>query len=154
VRKITMKTTISIGNKSLGGAAQFVRAAVALTALALASAAQGQALDAAEVQLRGADTEINIRFATQILYLRHNPREEGRSVRIYLRLVGIGLQESDLTPDSRRLPPLGPAPAATVSFPEPDGSLSVTFDQSIRFSVSPGTDGRSISILIPARPGG
>jgi hypothetical protein len=149
-----MKTTIRIGNMSLGWMAQFVRAALALATLAFASAAQGQALDVAEVQLRGADTEITIRFATQILYLRHNPREEGRSVRIYLRLVGIGLQESDLTPDSRRLPPLGSAPAATVSFPEPDGALSVTFDQSTRFSVSPGTDGRSISIVIPARPGG
>jgi hypothetical protein len=115
------------------------------------ASAHGQALDAVEVQPRGANAEITIRFASQILYLRHNPLEEGRSVRIYLRLVG--LQEGDLAPDAKRVAAMGPAPAATIRFPEPDGALSVAFDQSTRFSVRPGSDGRSIGILIPAKPG-
>jgi hypothetical protein len=153
VRKITMKIANSIGRISLKSIAPWVRAA-ALAAMTLASTAHGQALDAADVQQRGADAEIIIRFATQILYLRHNPREEGRSVRIYLRIVGVGLQDADLTPDSRRLGALEPAPGATIRFPEPDGALSISFDQATRFSVRPGSDGRSISILIPAKPGG
>ena len=149
---IAMNATSAIGRISLKAAAWLVQA-VALAPLFLASA-QGQALDSVDVQQRDTGAEIIIRFATQILYLRHNPLAEGRSVRIYLRLVGIGLQEGDLAPDSRRLAASGPAPAATIRFPEPDGSASVSFEQATRFSVRPGADGRSISILIPANPGG
>jgi hypothetical protein len=150
-----MKNTNSIGKKSLNAMAQFVRTvALAAAALILAPAAYGQALDAVDVQQRGADAEITVRFATAILYMNHNPREEGQSVRVYLKLVGVGLQDGDLAPDSRRVPAIGSAPAVTVMFPESDGSLSVSFDRSMRYSVRPGQDGKSISILIPAKPGG
>jgi hypothetical protein len=135
--------------------AQFLRSAVLATvALLLVPAAQAQALDAVEVQQLGADAEIIVRFATSILYMNHNPQEEGKSVRVYLKLVGVGMQESDLAPDTRRVPAAGSAPAATVMFPEPDGSLSIGFDRTTRFKVSPGSDGRSIRILVPARTGG
>ena len=154
MRKITMKNTNSIGKKSLKAIVQFVRAVtLASVALLLAPVAYGQALDAVDVQPRGSDAEITIRFATPVLYMNHNPREEGRSVRIYLKLVGPGLQDGDLAPDNRRVPAIGSAPAVTVMFPESDGSLSVSFDRSTRYSVRPGQDGRSISILIPAKPG-
>ena len=148
---VAMGASTPMGRISFKAVTWLVRAAVVVGAT-LASA-HGQALDAVDVQQRGANAEIIVRFATQILYLRHNPLEEGRSVRIYLRLVGIGLQESDLTPDSRRLAALGPAPAATIRFPEPDGAMSISFDQSTHFSVRPGSDGRSIVVLIPAKPG-
>jgi len=151
----TMKSKNRIGTSTLGGIARFLSAAMLSTLLSLlATAAHGQALDGVDVQQRGADTEITIRFATQVLYLRHNPFEAGQSVRIYLRVVGIGLQDSDMTPDSRRLGAFGSAPAATIRFPEPDGALSISFDQATRFGVRPSPDGRSISILIPAKSGG
>jgi hypothetical protein len=149
---IAIKTTLKQGIMSLNAIVCLVRATV-LAAVTLASA-HGQALDAVDVQQRGSNAEIIIQFATQILYLRHNPFDEGRSVRIYLRVVGAGPRESDLTPDRRRLAASGPAPAATISFPEPDGALSITFDQFTRFSVRPSSDGRSIVIMIPAKPGG
>lgn len=155
MRKITIKNANSIGNKSLAAIGPFVRAAVlAIAAVAIAPAAHAQAIDAVDVQQRGADAEIIIRFATQVLYMSHNPLGEGRSVRVYLRLVGAGVQDGDLAPDRRRLPALEPAPAASIMFPEPDGALSIAFDRSTRFSVRPGSDGRSISILIPAKSGG
>ncbi|MCJ7838601.1 MAG: hypothetical protein MUP61_05230 [Burkholderiales bacterium] len=132
--------------------AQFFRNVVAIAILVSASAAHGQALDTAEIQKRGADAEITIRFVTQILYLRHCPPEEGRSVRIYLRLTGGRAGEIERLPGARILPALGPAPASNIRFPESDGSLSVAFDKSTRYSVRPGDDGRSITILIPAKP--
>lgn len=150
-----MRSTNSIASmarKSLGTLAPLARAAL-MTTLALASTAHGQALDAVDVQARGADTEITLRFTTPILYLRHNPLEQGRSVRIYLRYAGIGPQDSDLMPQTRRLAAYGPAPAASIRFPETDGALSITFDQSTRFSVRPRADGRSIIVVIPAGPG-
>jgi hypothetical protein len=151
----TMKSTNRIGTSSIGRIARFFRVAILSIPISLlASVADGQALDGVDVQQRGADTEISIRFATQVLYLRHNPLETGQSVRIYLRVVGIGLQDSDMTPDSRRLGAFGSAPAATIRFPEPDGALSISFDQATRFGVRPSPDGRSISILIPAKSGG
>jgi hypothetical protein len=118
-----------------------------------ASAVYGQGLDTAEIQRRGADAEITVRFVTQLLYLRHCPPEEGLSVRIYLRFTGIRAGEIERLPGTRILPALGPAPASTIRFPESDGSLSVVFDKSTRYSVRPGDDGRSITILIPAKPG-
>ncbi|MBE0626127.1 MAG: hypothetical protein IH606_15075 [Burkholderiales bacterium] len=132
--------------------ARFFRNLVALAILLSASAAHGQALDTAEIQKRGADAEITIRFVTQLLYLRHCPPEEGSSVRIYLRLTGGRTGELEQLPGTRILPALGPAPAANIRFPESDNSLSVTFDKSTRYSVRPGADGRSIVLLIPAKP--
>ena len=150
-----MKNAISIGNKSLIAIARRMKSFVlAGLTLLVAPAAYAQALDAVDVQQRGADAEIVIRFVNPVLYLRHNPLEEGRSVRVYLKLVGVGMQDGDLAPDSRRLPATGSTPAANIMFPESDGALSVSFDRSTRFSVRPGADGRSISILIPSRPGG
>jgi hypothetical protein len=118
------------------------------------ASAHGQALDAVDVKEGEADVQIVLRFSTQIQYVRHNPLEQGPSLNIYLRMVGVGLRPGDLAPSTRRIPPHGPAPAAVIRFPEPDGSVSIAFDQSTRFSVRPGSDGRSISILIPAKPDG
>lgn len=157
--KITMKQVVKVVNRSLSAACGLLTRFGRVGALAglftmMPATALAQAMDAIEVQQRGPDAEILIRFATQVLYMRHNPPSEGQSVRIYLRLVGPGLQEGDLIPESLRSYPLAPAPGATIHFPEPDGSLSVSFDHATRFSVRPGSDGRSISIVIPAKPGG
>jgi len=102
--------------------------------------------------MRGADAEITIRFASQLLYLRHFPPEQGQSLRIYLRLTGSPAGGIEQLPGTRVLPARGPAPAASIRFPESDNSLSVTFDKATRYTVRPGDDGRSISILIPAKP--
>lgn len=153
---ITKKSMNQSGRKSLKTSLKAIallfRAAV-LTAMTLASA-HGQALDAVEVKQREADVEIVLRFSTQIQYVRHNPLEQGRSLRIYVRVVGVGLRPGDIAPSTQRIPPHGPAPAAVIRFPEQDGAASITFEQSTRFSVRPGPDGRSISILIPAKPDG
>jgi hypothetical protein len=154
-----MKRVGKVVNSSLSAAYGFLmgfgRAGLLAGLLTMMPAtALAQAMDTIDVQQRGPGAEILIRFATQVLYMRHNPPSEGQSVRIYLRLVGPGLQEGDLIPDSRRSYPVAPAPGATIRFPESDGSLSVSFDQATRFSVRPGSDGRSISIMIPAKPGG
>ena len=150
---ITMKTIIRLGKKSRLVMRRLICTALFGAAL-ISPVAQGQALDSVDVQARGDDAEIVMRFATSILYLRHNPQKEGRALRIYFRFVGVGVQEIDLTPYTRRLRAFGPAPGVSISFPEPDGSVSVTFDESAHFSVRPNADGRSISVLIAGKPGG
>lgn len=150
---ITMKSIMGAGKMSHMVARRFICIALFGAAMA-APVAHAQALDSVDVQARGDDAEIVMRFAAPILYLRHNPLKEGRSLRVYFRFVGVGAQEVDLTPYASRLRAFGPAPGARVSFPEPDGSVSVTFDEATRFSVRPNADGRSISVLIAGKPGG
>jgi hypothetical protein len=130
-----------------------VRILLALLLLIAAGLARGQVLDSVEVQRRGDKAEISIRFAAQVQYLRHVPLDSGSLLRIYLRLVGPGIQESDVTPESRRFPRNGLVPQFTVRFPEPDGALLITFDQPVQFVVRPGADGRSITITVPVIPG-
>ncbi len=118
-----------------------------LASIAFPSASHAQAIDSMDLQRRGTgEAEIVIRFSTQVQYLRHAPRDVGNSVRIYVLLTGGGLQPSDLLPQSKRLPREDSLPQATVSFPELDNSVLVSFDQSVRFSVTPGPDGRSILV--------
>jgi hypothetical protein len=108
-----------------------------------------QAIDTVDVQRRSdSEAEIIIRFATRVQYLRHAPQGTGSSVRIYVMLTGGGLQPGDLIPQTKRLPKQDSLPQTTISFPELDNSLLVSFEQPVRFSVSPGPDGRSIYLLV------
>ena len=131
-----------------------MRAMLAVCALLAAGPAPGQALDSVDVQRRANEVEITVRFATQVQYLRHAPPDFGKSLRIYLRLSGFGIQESDIRPETKRPPKTEGVPQFTVSYPELDGAMLIAFDQPIRFTVRPGSDGRSISILVPVLPGG
>jgi hypothetical protein len=113
-----------------------------------------QVIDSIDAQRRGSsEAEVVIRFAMQVQYLRHAPRDVGSSVRIYVQLTGSGLQPSDLIPQTMRLPKQDFLPQTSVSFPESGNSILVNFDQTVRFSVSPGPDGRSINLLVSATSG-
>ncbi|MEQ1774883.1 MAG: hypothetical protein ABL891_13980 [Burkholderiales bacterium] len=113
-----------------------------------------QVIDSIDAQKRGSsEAEVVIRFAMQVQYLRHAPRDVGSSVRIYVQLTGSALQPSDLIPQTMRLPKKDFLPQTSVSFPESGNSVLVNFDQMVRFSVSPGPDGRSIHLLVSAISG-
>ena len=114
----------------------------------------GQAIDSVDVERIGNEAEITIRFITQIQYLRHAPTDSGKSLRIYLRLTGPGIQESDLiVPGTTRLPKTAYLAQFSVTFPESDRALLIAFDQSTRYIVRPKPDGRSIGIRVPVLPG-
>lgn len=125
---------------------------VAACMLVASSLAYGQALDSVDVVNNGNETEVIIRFVPRVQYLRHAPVDFGKSVRVYLQLVGLGIQPGDLVRATKHLPKTDRSPHMTISYPELDKSLLINFEEPVRYSVRPGADGRSISILLPTQP--
>lgn len=132
-----------------------VRAFLAFSALVATDLALAQALDSVEFVTRDDQTELIVRFLPRVQYLRHAPVDHGKSVRVYLQIVGIRGEPGDhFVRVTKHLPKTERSPHVTVSYPEPDRSLLILFDAPARFIVRPGRDGRSISILLIAAPKG
>ncbi len=98
------------------------------------------------------EAEIVINFSQKILYLRHIPINNGKDLRIFIRLIDTNLLESDLAQEIVRSPKTERVPSVTVLYPELINGMLVTFSQSTKFSVHPGTDGQSIVITVPLLP--
>jgi hypothetical protein len=112
-------------------------------------------LDGVEIQPKGSSAEIVVRFATQVQYVRHAPQASGKTLRVYLQLTGgAGTQPGDLLPATMRPPKNDLVPKFAVTYPESGNALMIEFDRQTRFSVRPGADGRSISILVSSSSGG
>jgi hypothetical protein len=111
--------------------------------------ARGQAVESVQIERRANATEINIRFMTYVQYLRHAPVDFGKSMRIYIQFTGGGVEPGDLVPRTQRFPRSEEAPEISVSFPEFDNSLMVSFDQPTKFEVRPSPDGRGIIVRLP-----
>jgi len=128
---------------------------LATCALLAAGVTRAQLLDSVDVHPKGDNAEIVVRFATPVQYLRHAPPAAGRALRVYLQLTGgMGTQPGDLLPATLRPPKNDLVPKFTVTFPDSGNALMIEFERQTRFSVHPGADGRSISILVPSSPGG
>lgn len=128
---------------------------MATCGLLAAGVTHAQLLDSVDVHSRGDNAEIVVRFATPVQYLRHAPTTAGRTLRVYLKSAGgTGSQPGDLLPPTLRPPKNDLVPKFTVTFPDSGNALMIEFDRQTRFSVHPGTDGRSISILVPPSQGG
>ena len=130
-----------------------IRTVLATCALLAAAAVHGQIIRSVDVERRGNETEISINFAATVQYLRHTPVDSGKLLRIYPRVTGFSPQENILSLETIRLPATDLIPRFTVTYPELDGAMSIVFDQPTRFAVRQGTDGRSISIMVPVLPG-
>jgi hypothetical protein len=129
-----------------------IRSCIALAAIAGAGAAHAQLIDSVDVQRRGNEAAITIRFTTQVQYLRHAPLDFGAALRIYTQLTRPAVQENDLGQESQRLPETDLVPRFTLTYPEADGALSIAFDRPTRFTARGGDDGRSIVLLLPVLP--
>ncbi len=132
------------------------RIALVVGCVVAASLARGETLDRIEVQRHGKAAEIVIHFTTQVQYLRHAPRDSGKVLSVYLQLTGIGTGPSDLNDlvlSTRHSPPTDMVPPFTVTYPGTNGSILIEFDTPTRFSVRPGQDGRSLSVIVPILPG-
>ena len=105
-------------------------------------------IDHIEIRQEGAEAEIRILFVTQIQYLREGSLKNG-DVRLYFNLLGVDAVDSRLIPESKESPPSDIAPHFTITYPELDSSLAISFGKVIDYHVRPGKDGRSISILTP-----
>jgi len=164
IGKIALKEAIHTGTggqrKCVGSGWAFASRAAAHTIVAAcavlaAGVTRAQLLDSVDVQAKGGGAEIMVRFATRIQYVRHAPQAAGKTLRIYLRLTGgAGMEPGDPLPSTLRAPKNELGLAFAVTYPESGGALLVEFDRQTRFSVHPGPDGRSISILVPSSPDG
>jgi predicted double-glycine peptidase len=123
-------------------------AGLAAAAPAQAEQARGELVEGVDVERRGAEALITIRFTVPIAYSRHAPADSGASLRIYPGLPGA---EHTRSKGTLRLPATDMVPRFTVSYPEPDGALLVEFDRPTRFEVNPNS--QSISVTLPVLPG-
>ena len=130
-----------------------ITALIAVAATVISESVFAQAIDRVDVTRLNGNAEITIRFITQIQYLRHTPLDSGKTLRIYVRLTGSGIQPNDLIPETSRVPKSEFVPRFSVAFPEPDGAMLIIFDQPTRFVVRPNADARSISVVLPVTPG-
>ncbi len=113
-----------------------------------AEKARGDLIEGVDVERRGDDALIKVRFTVPIAYVRHSPAESGTSLRIYPGLTGAA---ESTTRGVLRLPKTDMVPQFTVSYPEPDDALLIQFDRPTRFEVQPGV--QSIAVRIPVLPG-
>jgi hypothetical protein len=134
----------------------FCRIVLALGLLISAGSVRCEILDSLEVTRRGNEAEITIRFTTTAQYLRHSPVDSGKILNINIQLLGIGSKASDLenlVQSVRHSPATDMVPPFKVTYPGANGLMLVEFEQSTRFAVRAGRDGRSVSIIVPVLPG-
>ena len=129
-------------------AAGLLCGALATGAPARAETARGELIEGVDVERRGSDALITIRFTVPIQYSTHAPEDFGKSLRIY---PGLRDAANSTTRGSLRLPQTDMVPRFTVSYPEPDDALLIEFDTATRFEVHPNS--QSITVRVPVRPG-
>ncbi len=115
---------------------------------AQAQAARGELVEAIDIERKGSEALITIRFSVPIEYKTHTPYDSGATLRIY---PGIPGGDKAPTRGMLRLPDTDMVPPFTVSYPEPDDALLIEFDQPTRFEVSPNS--HSVTIIVPVLPG-
>jgi predicted double-glycine peptidase len=112
------------------------------------AAARGELIEAIDVERKGNEALITIRFSVPIEYKTHTPAESGATLRIY---PGIPGGEKSPTRGMLRLPDTDMVPPFTVSYPEPDDALLIEFDHPTRFEVNPNS--HSVTITVPVLAG-
>ena len=105
-------------------------------------------IDRIEINHVGDEAEIQIIFDTRIQYLREASLGNGE-VHIYFNLLEPDPSANSLVSEAKNSPPSDIAPHFTLSYPELDSALDITFDKQVEYRVRPGKDGRSISIFTP-----
>jgi hypothetical protein len=106
-----------------------------------------------DVQRRGKDAEISLRFAVPVRLLRHAPGDAGSSLRLYLEASEPQVRPPPGFKEALRVPENDLVPRLSLTYPESDGALLMAFDRSTRFTVRAAPDGRRIVIVVPAFPG-
>jgi len=122
--------------------------ALLMMGVAMRSANAG-IIDHIEIRQAGDEAEIRILFVTQIEYLREASLNNG-DIRIYFNLLGFNALDPRLVPENKESPPSDIVPHFSVTYPELDSSLSISFGKVVSYHVRAGKNGRSISIFTPA----
>jgi len=110
--------------------------------------AYAEVIDRIQIFQAGDEAEIRIRFVTRIQYVRQVMLKNG-DVRIYFNLLEVDAADPRLTWQKRDSPPSNIVSPFTVTYPEIDSSLSISFGKPVDYHIRPGNDGRSISFFTP-----
>lgn len=122
---------------------------VLLLGVVAIKSAHAHIIDRIEINQAGDEAEIQIVFDVRIQYLRSASLKDG-NVHLFFKILEADPSGTRLVPESLDSPPSDIAPHITVAYPELDSSVSIKFDNPVKFRVRPGNDGRSISIFTPA----
>jgi len=109
-----------------------------------------EVIDRIQINQRGNQAEIKIRFVNRIQYLRQVMLKNG-DVRIYFNLLELDTADLRQIRQKRDSPPSKIAPPFSITYPEIDSSLTISFGKKVEYQVRPGNDGRSISFFTPIK---
>jgi predicted double-glycine peptidase len=135
------------GSESALAAAVFC-AGLAAATFAGAQTARGELIEGIDIERRGNEAFITVRFSVPIQYSHHAPEESGESLRIYPGLTGAA---NGRTRGMLRLPETDMLPHFVITYPESDDALLIQFDQPTRFEVAPNI--HSITVIVPVLAG-
>lgn len=111
--------------------------------------AHAEAIDRIQINQSGDEAEIQIRFVTRIQFLRQVMLKNG-DVRLYFNLLENDPAKKNQVWQRRDSPPSNLVPRFTVTYPEIDSSLTISFGKELSsYHIRPGNDGRSISFFTP-----
>lgn len=134
----------------------------AFVALALPATAGTRLMDDIELDEQNGSVRVKVSFTIPLSYLRHFPPEKGELLSVFLQPASpadvretLGHPAQDEIRRSPRSPLL---PCFTITYVQPRDAqrdpvhLVFQFDQPVSYRLEPGTDGRSLVLVVPARP--
>ncbi len=134
----------------------------ALIALALPAAAATRLMDDIELDGQNGSVRVKISFTIPLSYLRHFPIEKGEILNVFLQPASPADVRETLghpaTDEIRRSPRNPLLPCFTVTYVQPRDAqrdpvqLVFQFDRPLSYRLEPGTDGRSLVLVVPAQP--
>jgi len=138
----------------LGVAMAILVSLVAYVSVPMAQPVKGRILEDVTVSAADEGTALVVHFSFPLRYLRHFPEHKGRTLQISLTPINISAIDRSLQSgrESVRVPDSLIDDVVDISYEGdlPGGPyLSLRFYQDLHFSVSPGSDFRSIKIRLP-----
>ena len=111
--------------------------------------ANAEVIDRIEINQVGDQAEIQLHFITRIQYKRLTTLKNG-DVRVYLTLLDIKPDDPRLLWEKKDSPPSDIVPPFTVTYPELDSSLTLSFGKALKTRARAGSDGQSLVISTKA----
>ena len=133
----------------------------ALVALTLPAVADARLMDDIELDGQNGSVRVKVSFTIPLSYLRHFPLAKGEILNVFLQPASPADVRETLghTTDEIRRSPRSPLlPCFTVTYVQPRDAqrdpvqLVFQFDQPVSYRLEPGTDGRSLVLVVPAKP--
>ena len=125
-------------------------------ALAFTATARAQLLDDIDTRVDQGITEIRLQFSLPVQYLRHFPVDQGELVKLYLQSAALEGEEPLHLTEFKRARTTSTTLPFRVLYTTVRNCyavanpicLDIQFNHPVHFRIRPGTDGRSILLLV------